>query len=176
VRPVPPLGNQGAVVISGSTSAATRGQVAAFQRSNPSFEVSPFALERGDSVVEAALEFVAESLASNTVPLVYSTVQRAEVLRAQKKLGIQRAAELVESALARIASGARERGATRMVVAGGEVSGAVVNALNIVRVSVHEEVAPGVPWIAVEGPSPMSLLLKSGNFGGPDFFAEAVAK
>ncbi|MCU1510056.1 MAG: hypothetical protein JWQ12_2321 [Glaciihabitans sp.] len=172
--PRPALG--GTVVISGSTSAATRGQVAAFRRSNPSFEVSPFALERGDPVVEAALEFVADALAAGAVPLVFSTVERDEILRAQNQVGIRPAAELVESALARIAVGARELGATRLIIAGGEVSGAVVNALNIARVSVHDEVAPGVPWIATGGPNPMTLLLKSGNFGAPEFFIEAVAR
>ncbi len=176
VRPAPRPEHGGTVVISGSTSAATRGQVETFERSHPSFEISPFALARGDSVVEAALAFVANALAAGAVPLVYSTVQREEVVRAQQELGIQVAAELVEGALARIASGARELGAIRMIIAGGEVSGAVINALNITRVSVHEEVAPGVPWIASEGSSSMSLLLKSGNFGGPDFFAEAVAR
>ncbi|HET8527635.1 MAG TPA: four-carbon acid sugar kinase family protein [Gaiellaceae bacterium] len=81
----------------------------------------------------------------------------------------------VEQRLAQIAKDAVERGARRVVVAGGETSGAVVRALGISTLAVGDEIAPGVPWMTTLEEPRLSLALKSGNFGGPDFFREALA-
>jgi uncharacterized protein YgbK (DUF1537 family) len=81
----------------------------------------------------------------------------------------------VEQRLAAIAKDAVEHGARRIVVAGGETSGAVVRALGITELQVGEEIAPGVPWMTTRDEPRLSLALKSGNFGGPDFFREALA-
>ena len=62
----------------------------------------------------------------------------------------------------------------RVVVAGGETAGAVVDALGIRALAVGREIAPGVPWMTSLGDPPLALALKSGNFGGPDFFLEAL--
>jgi len=81
----------------------------------------------------------------------------------------------IERQLAAVAREAVEHGARRVVVAGGETSGAVLQALGVRALAVGEEIAPGVPWMTSLGDPPLALALKSGNFGGPDFFREALA-
>ena len=88
----------------------------------------------------------------------------------------KRAGELVESALGHLAVTLVNEGVGRLVVAGGETSGAVVSALGIRTLRIGDQIDPGVPWTQaadVGGPGPLSLALKSGNFGGPDFFTRA---
>jgi uncharacterized protein YgbK (DUF1537 family) len=81
---------------------------------------------------------------------------------------------MIEDAMARIAEGLVAEGARRIVVAGGETSGAVVQRLGVRSLRIGTEVDPGVPWTYAEGGStPLLLALKSGNFGGPDFFLRA---
>jgi uncharacterized protein YgbK (DUF1537 family) len=80
----------------------------------------------------------------------------------------------IEQQLAQIAKDAVEAGARRIVVAGGETSGAVLQALGIRALAVGEEIAPGVPWMTTLEEPRLSFALKSGNFGGPDFFVEAL--
>ena len=83
----------------------------------------------------------------------------------------------VEHALAAAARAARAAGATRIVVAGGETSGAVTLALGADSLRVGPEIAPGVPWcFAEDDTGPFALALKSGNFGGPEFFTDALVK
>jgi uncharacterized protein YgbK (DUF1537 family) len=83
--------------------------------------------------------------------------------------------EEIERRLAAVAQDAVAHGARRVVVAGGETSGAVIQALGVHALAVGEEIAPGVPWMTSLGDPPLALALKSGNFGGPDFFREALA-
>jgi uncharacterized protein YgbK (DUF1537 family) len=94
----------------------------------------------------------------------------------QARLGAAQAGALVEATLARVAAGLVQRGVGRLVVAGGETSGACVQALGITRLRIGPQIAPGVPWChAASTPRPqgLHLALKSGNFGGPDFFRDA---
>ncbi len=96
----------------------------------------------------------------------------------QARHGRERAGALVEDALGRIAAGLRELGARRLVVAGGETSGAVVSALDVAALKIGPEIAPGVPWtqtLAAPGSDApaLALALKSGNFGQEDFFERA---
>jgi uncharacterized protein YgbK (DUF1537 family) len=98
----------------------------------------------------------------------------------QAELGGVAAGALVEPCLAQVARGLVERGERRLVVAGGETSGAVVQALGVTQLRIGAPICPGVPWTQAQGaafdpPSPpLHLALKSGNFGGPDFFDEAL--
>ena len=85
------------------------------------------------------------------------------------------APEEVERRLAAVAKDAVAHGARRVVVAGGETSGAVLQALGVRALAVGEEIAPGVPWMTSLDDPPLALALKSGNLGGPDFFREALA-
>jgi 3-dehydrotetronate 4-kinase len=111
-------------------------------------------------------------------PILISASAPPDVVRtAQEKLGRERAGALVERALAHVARGLVERGVRRLVVAGGESSGAVVQALGVTALRIGAQIDPGVPWtVATGGGGPdLALALKSGNFGGEDFFLRAFA-
>ena len=163
-------------VISGSCSAATNAQVAAFiAQGGAAYAVDPLRLASGGSVVDEALAWARPLLAQGPV-LVYATAEPAAVRVVQERLGIDRAGALVEQALSRIAIGLVESGVGQLVVAGGETSGACVQALGISRLRIGPQIDPGVPWchaITPARPSGLHLALKSGNFGGTDFFARA---
>ena len=95
----------------------------------------------------------------------------------QAELGVEAAGALVEHTLAAVAQGLVQAGVRRLVVAGGETSGAVVQALAVQQLRIGAPICPGVPWTQAALPDsgePMMLALKSGNFGGVDFFAEAL--
>ncbi|MBF4160771.1 3-oxo-tetronate kinase [Nocardioides acrostichi] len=171
--PEPPAGP--VVVLSGSCSSATRAQVERFAAEHPSFVLDPVALDAGPEHLMVALAFVEEALAAGEVPLVYSTTDPAALVGVQERLGVEHAASLVEAAVGALVGRLVEGGVRRVVVAGGETSGAVVAALGPAGVRIGVEVAPGVPWTITLGDEPVGLLLKSGNFGGPDFFEQAAS-
>jgi len=91
----------------------------------------------------------------------------------QAELGVERAGTLVEQCLAQVAAHLVQAGVRRLVVAGGETSGAVVQCLNVRRLRIGGPIVPGVPWTQVEG-GDLQLALKSGNFGAADFFSKAL--
>lgn len=161
-----------AAVLAGSCSQATLGQVAHMAERRPAFRIEPEALARGEDAVGAALAFARPRLADGPV-LIYASAPPDEVRRAQAALGRERAGELVEQALAAIAKGLAEAGVRRFVVAGGETSGAVVQALGVKGIRIGPQIDPGVPWTASLGEPTYALALKSGNFGAPDFFLKA---
>jgi uncharacterized protein YgbK (DUF1537 family) len=166
-----------AAVVSGSVSDATNGQVLEFLRTGrPAYSVDPLRIAAGEDVAGQALAFADAHLADGPV-LVYSTEAPDAVRAVQGRLGAAEAGELVERTLARVARGLVDRGVRRLVVAGGETSGAVVQALGITRLRIGPQIAPGVPWCAAKlpGGDTLHITLKSGNFGGPDFFTDALA-
>ena len=163
------------VVLSGSCSAMTRAQVAAYQAQGaPSCKLDPLTLAAEGP--GAALAWLAgQDLAR--CPLIYATAEPAEVRRAQEELGTAKAGVIVEQALAACAIAARDAGASRFVVAGGETSGAVTKALGVARLDIGPEIAPGVPWTyCTSAGRRLAVTLKSGNFGAETFFAEALSK
>jgi uncharacterized protein YgbK (DUF1537 family) len=166
-------------VISGSCSVATQKQVAAMQEKSPSFAVDPLALARGDDVAGAALAWAAQHLPNGPV-LVFATASPENVRDVQSQLGVAEAGELVEKALAAIATGLVKLGVGQLIVAGGETSGAVVKALGIKGLRIGPEIDPGVPWTAAlqddSAVQPLALALKSGNFGSEDFFIKAWSR
>lgn len=171
-RPAMPKGR--ALVLSGSCSAMTRQQVAAYAADAPSFRLDPMALARDAGAATARMQ---DWLAAqnHAAPLIYATAEPDEVRAAQAQLGTERAGRLVEDALAAAARAARAAGVARFVVAGGETSGAVTQALGVDRLDIGPEIAPGVPWcVARDAAGPLAVALKSGNFGGPLFFAQAL--
>ena len=110
--------------------------------------------------------------------LISSTAEPDQVAAVQADLGVGEAATRVEAALGHLARVAVSVGARRVIVAGGETAGAVTGALGLRRLIVGPTIATGVPWTTAEQPGrggPLALALKSGNFGGPDFFTEALA-
>jgi uncharacterized protein YgbK (DUF1537 family) len=166
-----------AAVLSGSCSAQSNAQVAHWLASRPGFQIDPLSLADGVDLAAAALAWAGPLLAAAPV-LVYATADPDAVRKAQARLGAQRAGELVEQCLARIARGLVERGVRRLVVAGGETSGAVVKALGARVLRIGAQIDPGVPWTqTVEtraGEPRIALALKSGNFGAVDFFDKAL--
>jgi uncharacterized protein YgbK (DUF1537 family) len=106
--------------------------------------------------------------------LIYSTDEPEAVARAQVRLGAERTGALIEQAMGGIARRLYRAGVTRWIVAGGETSGAVVEALQIKALRIGPEIEPGVPWTVSLGPEPLALAFKSGNFGTEAFFAKAL--
>lgn len=160
-------------ILAGSCSQATHGQViAAIQAGVPARRLDPLRLADDPQAVPAALAWAAPLLPRGPV-LIYTTAEPERVREAQERLGRERAGAVVEGALAAIARGLVQHGVGRLVVAGGETSGAVVNALGVRALRIGPEIAPGVPWTSALGGEPLSLALKSGNFGGRTFFTDA---
>ena len=151
----------------------TRAQVAAYAGHAPSFRLDPLSLASDGP--GAALDWLAAQDPA-TAPLIYATADPDAVRLAQERLGRDRAGAVVEDALARIAVAARDLGIARIVVAGGETSGAVTQALDVTDLDVGREIAPGVPWCFAQSEGrPLALALKSGNFGSVTFFSDALA-
>ena len=169
-------------VVSGSCSQATRGQVARFQaQGGAAWAIDPLALTDDaavDRCVEQAVSWAVSRLAQGPV-LVYSTADPAQVQAVQQQWGVQAAGERVEQTLARIAQGLVRAGVRQLVVAGGETSGACVQALQINQLQIGAQIDPGVPWCHAHSTllgDSLHLTLKSGNFGSEDFFHQAFAQ
>jgi 3-dehydrotetronate 4-kinase len=166
-------------VVSGSCSVATNAQVRQFmQGGRPAFAVNPLDMAAGIDVAAQALAALVPQLGAGPV-LAYATAEPAAVQAVQAQLGVERAGALVEQTLANIATGLVRAGVRQLVVAGGETSGAVVQALGIRQMAIGPQIDPGVPWTAVQSPvfdgQTLHMALKSGNFGTLDFFAKAYA-
>ena len=164
-------------IVSGSCSVATQAQVADFIACDGAARaIDPLALADGrERVIAEALAWAAGELPEGPV-LVYSTAHPDSVRAVQERLGVQQAGALVEEALAAIARGLVERGVRQLVVAGGETSGAVVQALGVQQMRIGPQIDPGVPWCHAAAPAcgvQLHLALKSGNFGSTDFFRKS---
>ena len=162
-------------VISGSCSQATQGQVANFMRNHPAFQIQPLKLAAGQDSAAAAIEWALQKITDGPV-LIYSTDQPGKVQAVQAELGREAAGDIVEQALARVADGLVKAGVRKLIVAGGETSGAVVSKLGVCGLRIGPEIDPGVPWTVSVGDPEIALALKSGNFGGPNFFEDAFEK
>lgn len=174
-----PAARGAAAVVSGSCSVATNQQVANFIAAGlPAWAIDPQRLAAGDDVVAQALAWAAPRLGARPV-LIYSSAPPEAVREVQQRLGAGEAGALVEGALAAIAKGLVERGVGRLVVAGGETSGAAVQALGVRQLRIGAQIDPGVPWChaaATACGADVHLALKSGNFGSTDFFRKAFAR
>ncbi|XAH24530.1 3-oxo-tetronate kinase [Xylophilus sp. GW821-FHT01B05] len=164
-------------VVSGSCSLATNRQVLDFiQRGGAALAIDPLRIAAGVDVAAEALAWAAPLLDKGPV-LVYSTAEAGAVKSVQGRLGVDEAGAMVERSIAAIARGLVERGAHQLVVAGGETSGACVQALGIAQMQIGPQIDPGVPWCharaeAAQGAG-VHIALKSGNFGSDDFFTKA---
>ena len=166
-----PAGRQ--LILAGSCSEATRGQVkAAIAAGIPALEIDARAVAQG-KVGAADLVGWAKKQPANAPVLIYSSAEPARVAEIQKEFGRESSGAMVEKLLAATAKALCADGFTRLIVAGGETSGAVVGALGVTAIEIGPEIAPGVPWTLARDGEPLALALKSGNFGGPDFFLSA---
>jgi 3-dehydrotetronate 4-kinase len=169
---LPAVGGTSAV-LAGSCSAATLAQIEAMKARRPAFEIDALALARGEDLVARALDWARPQLAAGPV-LIYCSAPPARVAEIQQALGREHAGAMLERAMARIARGLADAGVRRLVVAGGETSGAVVSALGVTALRIGPQIDPGVPWTLGMTDPPLALALKSGNFGGPDFMLRAL--
>ena len=169
-----PLGGP-AACLAGSCSQATLAQIAAAEASMPVLRLDPDALIADNAAVEKALAWALERLDRGAI-LIASSATPGEVAAVQSRHGREAAGHAIEQAFASLASRLVGRGVRRLIVAGGETSGAVVDRLGIPAFRIGPEIAAGVPVLRTVGmKNEMALTLKSGNFGGPRFFSDALA-
>jgi uncharacterized protein YgbK (DUF1537 family) len=169
--------SQGArAIVSGSCSVATNKQVADFiQKGLPALAVDPLQIAAGRNIVDEALAWARPRLGTDPV-LVYSSAPPESVKAVQQQLGVGDAGAMVERALAAIAKGLVEAGVGELIVAGGETSGAAVQALGVEQMRIGPQIDPGVPWCHANATAcgkNVHVALKSGNFGSTDFFTKS---
>ncbi len=160
-----------AAILSGSCSIATRAQVARHKATQPAMEIDAEAVLAGRLSAAQVADWL---LAQDGLPLAYSSADPAVVAEIQKKYGRDTAAATLEALFAEVARRITEGGVTRLITAGGETSGAVVEGLALDRLEIGPEIDPGAP--ALRARPDLVVALKSGNFGAEDFFAKAAAQ
>ncbi|WP_212526149.1 3-oxo-tetronate kinase [Actibacterium sp. MT2.3-13A] len=160
-----------AAVLSGSCSNATRAQVARHRQNNPALEITAEAVMSGAMTGEKVARWL---LAQDGLPLAYSSADPQEVARAQQTYGTEAIAHRLEALFAEAARHLVAGGVARLITAGGETSGAVVEGLALEHLRIGPEIDPGVP--AMRAHDGLVLALKSGNFGAEDFFEKAAKR
>jgi uncharacterized protein YgbK (DUF1537 family) len=167
-------------IISGSCSQATQGQVAHFvAQGGAAYQLDPLAWPSDTPPADIAAQVVnwATAHMASSPMLVYSTADAEQVKSVQSQRGTQHAGEHTEQVLAQVAQGLVQHGVSQLVVAGGETSGACVQALGISQLTIGAQIDPGVPWCYAPSRFALSgglhITLKSGNFGSADFFTKA---
>jgi uncharacterized protein YgbK (DUF1537 family) len=160
-------------VIAGSCSRATLAQLGYARSHLPVFELDALGTPDAAALSEAALAWAEGKIGDKPV-VIAASAPPEQVSVLQARLGREQAGALIEDAVARIAEGLVARGVRKMVVAGGETSGAVVGRLGVRSLRIGGEIDPGVPWTLASGSgSDLLLALKSGNFGAVDFFLKS---
>ena len=173
---VGPVGGLAAIV-AGSCSKATLQQIAVAEQTMPVLRLDPEKLLAGSDEINAAISWAGDRISAGPV-IVAASAPPETVSRLQSQYGREASGHAIETATSTIAAELVTRGVRRLVVAGGETSGAAVDRLGIPAFLIGPEIAPGVPVLRTIGTThgDMLLALKSGNFGGEDFFAAALAK
>lgn len=162
-------------ILAGSCSGATRQQIEVHAASHPSLNLRVDDVLAGRAgAAQQVVDFIYAH--QGQAPLVYSASAPEEVAEVQQRHGRERVARALEELFAVSARRLVESGIRRLVVAGGETSGAVVSALDLEALTIGPEIDPGVPVLFARARQPLALALKSGNFGAPDFFDKALRK
>jgi 3-dehydrotetronate 4-kinase len=156
-------------VLSGSCSVATRAQVARHADQNPSREIIAADVIEGRLTAAEIADWL---IAAEGLPLAYSSADPVVVKAVQAQFGREVSANALEAFFAEVARLLVGGGVTRLITAGGETSGAVVEGLGLSTLEIGPEIDPGVP--ALRARPDLVVALKSGNFGGPEFFAKAA--
>jgi uncharacterized protein YgbK (DUF1537 family) len=169
-----PLGGP-AACLAGSCSQATLAQIRQAESAMPVLHLDPEALVSGPAEAQRALDWATSRIGDGPV-LIASSSPPDAVAALQARHGRDAAGHAIEQGMAMVVEGLVDRGVRRLVVAGGETSGAAVDRLGIPAFLLGPEIAPGVPVLRAIGGTrgEMLLALKSGNFGGPDFFMDAL--
>ncbi|MHC9058797.1 3-oxo-tetronate kinase [Pantoea sp. y20] len=162
-----------AVVISGSCSQMTNRQVQAYRQQAPSHEVLvERCLDNAESYAQELCDWVEANHQSELAPLLFATADAQQLQAIQQQYGAARSSEAVEQLFAAVTRELKTRGWQRFIVAGGETSGVVAQSLGVTAFHIGPMISPGVPWVR-DIHQPLSLALKSGNFGDEQFFARA---
>ncbi|MGK3126120.1 3-oxo-tetronate kinase [Candidatus Pantoea formicae] len=162
-----------AVVISGSCSQMTNRQVQAYRQQAPSHEVLvERCLDNADEYAQELCDWVASNHQQALAPLLFATADAQQLQAIQQQYGAARSSEAVEHLFAAVTRELKSRGWQRFIVAGGETSGVVAQSLGVTAFHIGPMISPGVPWVR-DIHQPLSLALKSGNFGDEQFFARA---
>jgi uncharacterized protein YgbK (DUF1537 family) len=159
-------------ILAGSCSRATLQQIEVHRKEHPVLQVEVEAVMEGAVTPEALAAFMHGH--EGEAPLVYSSAPSEKVRALQAAHGREAIAAALDALFAETAARLVYDGVRRLVVAGGETSGAVVSALSLDALAIGPEIDPGVPALAAADGRPLALALKSGNFGAPDFFAKAL--
>lgn len=161
-------------VIAGSCSQMTLAQIEKMCQSHPNFRFDAIDLAEGRVTTSEILDWALPYLMADRDFLIAASTTPEIISKAQDLLGRNEAGELVEKTLADVTRLLVEKGLRRVIVAGGETSGAVVQALGIKGMQIGHELAPGIPCMLSLGKDPISLTLKSGNFGDENFFLDTL--
>ena len=156
-------------ILAGSLSTATRSQVAAFD--GPILRIDVDDLVAGDRAVGRALDFATGEVAKG--PVLIATDDSFDAHGPSCEMDGAERARRIELTMGRIGRGLVDGGVRRLIVAGGETSGAVADALELSNVRIGPDISVGVPWIVAEDRG-LAVVFKSGNFGGPAFFTDAI--
>ena len=157
-----------AAIMSGSCSIATREQIDYHLQRHPGYKIEPAQVISGRQTPRDVARWL---MATRGLPIAYSAADPADVRASQSALGKEAAAHALESFFGATAACLAELGVARILSAGGETSGAIVEALNIDTLEIGPEIDPGVP--ALRAGESLVLALKSGNFGAVDYFEKA---
>ncbi|WFL66133.1 3-oxo-tetronate kinase [Pantoea sp. X85] len=162
-----------AVVISGSCSQMTNRQVQAYRQQAPSHEVLvERCLDNAESYAQELCDWMEANHQPDLAPLLFATADAQQLQAIQQQYGAARSSEAVEQLFAAVTRELKTRGWQRFIVAGGETSGVVAQSLGVTAFHIGPMISPGVPWVR-DIHQPLSLVLKSGNFGDEQFFARA---
>lgn len=162
-----------AVALSGSCSRVTLDQIRCHEGAGaPVRRVTASAVLGGCDAGDVA-RWALDAADSGRLPLVYTSADPEEVSQAQREHGREKAAQAIETFFTQVTEALVKAGVRRLIVAGGETAGAAIRALDADAFEVGPAIAPGVPALRVVDRG-LVVALKSGNFGGPDFFAEAA--
>ena len=157
-------------ILSGSCSEVTRNQIATHAKTGAQHEIDVAGVMRGEVTTDGLLSWF---LAQDGLPIFYSSASPTAVRHVQAEFGMQAIADRLDKLFGDLAIALVAAGVERLIVAGGETSGAVVGALRLNALSMGPEIDPGVP--AMRAGSNLTIALKSGNFGTDNFFEKAAA-
>ncbi len=157
------------VALSGSCSNATRAQVALHSKTNPSFEINAADVINGILRAQTVANWLMEA---DGIPLAFSSADPVIVADIQNQFGREKSAEALEAFFAEVSRQLVAAGIRKILTAGGETSGAIVEGLQLTTLEIGPEIDPGVP--ALRASDTLVIALKSGNFGGPDYFMKAA--
>ena len=161
-------------ILAGSCSGATREQIDIHRKSHPTLAIDVAGVMDGSIGIADLTGFLLAH--QGKAPLVFSSGTPEDVHALQARFGSENVASALDTLFAGTAQALVKAGIRRLVVAGGETSGAVVSALDLDALTIGAEIDPGVPVLLSGGDRPVALALKSGNFGAPDFFTKALER